>query len=139
MIWINSFAEGSFYSSVVLHGGKVDSEAARYCRFEADPAHARARVAHLHRFRRHGPGINSVTPLRSIQTLKVQGSTRCKLSICMRDVEQSVVRECFKPFTEWSLSLLSHPLLQFSQTPRKGHTVPRHWKVLSCVLIITFS
>ena len=73
MIWINSFAEGSFYSSVVLHGGKVDSEAARYRRFEADPAHARARVAHLHRFRRHGPGINSVTPLRSIQRSRFKG------------------------------------------------------------------
>jgi hypothetical protein len=87
-----------------------------------------------------GPGSTLLPPFEAFNaTLKVQGSTRCKLSICMRDVEQSVVRECSKPFTERSHSLLSHPLLQFSQTARKGHTVPRHWKVLWCVLIITFS
>ena len=111
MIWINSFAEGSFYSSVVLHGGKVDSEAARYRRFEADPAHARARVAHLHRFRRHGPGINSVTPLRSFQRSRFKGLHDANYQFACVMSNNRLCVSALNHLQNGSLSL-SHPLHQ---------------------------
>lgn len=94
------------------------------------------RVAHLHRFGSNAPAV-SRDQLSHILKLSTLQGLRVYTLQTIRDVEQSVVHECSKPFSTRSLSSLlsSTPRSRsLSQTPEKVY-VPYLWKVSSFFIL----